>query len=184
MGNYQCLTEDQITAIKGKIVEGYIWAAKDEDDDKITWFYKIKPMKTYKNDFYKNIMCFDINREEGCYDDYVMIDSNCLLYDFIQYDNSPVNLVQLLQQEDNDYNNMINLLDNNNHIYSSDIEETDVTFVIQNNYSMKVNLPLNITPIAASLTLLYKDKNDNMHLNNNSLDFQKGQNEFDFEVKE
>ena len=72
------LTEQQITAIKGRIAEGTLWAARDEDREGV-WFYPKKPTR--------NLVDF-----EG---DGNLINSR--LYDFITFENSPIYLPDLIK---------------------------------------------------------------------------------------
>ena len=73
------LTEQQITAIKGRIAEGTLWAARDEDREGV-WFYPKKPTR--------NLVDF-----EG---DGNLINSR--LYDFITFENSPIYLPDLIKE--------------------------------------------------------------------------------------
>ena len=73
------LTEQQITAIKGRIAEGTLWAARDEDREDV-WFYPKKPTR--------NLIDF-----EG---DGNLINSR--LYDFITFENSPIYLPDLIKR--------------------------------------------------------------------------------------
>lgn len=75
----QELTEQQITAIKGRIAEGTLWAARDEDREDV-WFYPKKPTR--------NLIDF-----EG---DGNLINSR--LYDFITFENSPIYLPDLIKR--------------------------------------------------------------------------------------
>lgn len=75
----QELTEQQITAIKGRIAEGTLWAARDEDREGV-WFYPKKPTR--------NLVDF-----EG---DGNLINSR--LYDFITFENSPIYLPDLIKE--------------------------------------------------------------------------------------
>ena len=75
----QELTEQQITAIKGRIAEGTPWAARDEDREGV-WFYPKKPTR--------NLVDF-----EG---DGNLINSR--LYDFITFENSPIYLPDLIKR--------------------------------------------------------------------------------------
>lgn len=75
----QELTEQQITAIKGRIAEGTLWAARDEDREGV-WFYPKKPTR--------NLVDF-----EG---DGNLINSR--LYDFITFKNSPIYLPDLIEE--------------------------------------------------------------------------------------
>lgn len=70
------LTEQQITAIKGRIAEGTPWAVRYKDSH-IVEFYK---SEHYKPD--------DLLTGNVC---------NCDLYDFITFENSPVYLPELVE---------------------------------------------------------------------------------------
>lgn len=75
------LTEQQITAIKGRIAEGTPWAAMDKAG--ALYAYEEKP-KLSRNEeyFYSDAECYPI-----C----------CDLYDFITFENSPVYLPELVE---------------------------------------------------------------------------------------
>lgn len=75
------LTDQQITAIKGRIAEGTPWAARDEDRG--LYFYSDKPMV----DVEENFFCNDNENFRGGFNG----------YDFITYDNSPVYLPDLIE---------------------------------------------------------------------------------------
>lgn len=77
------LTEQQITAIKGRIAEGTPWAAMDKAG--ALYAYEEKP-KLSRNEeyFYSDAECYPI-----C----------CDLYDFITFENSPVYLPELIEEE-------------------------------------------------------------------------------------
>lgn len=74
------LTEQQLTAIKGRIAEGTPWAARDKAG--ALYAYEEKP-KLSRNEeyFYSDAECYPI-----C----------CDLYDFITFENSPVYLPDLI----------------------------------------------------------------------------------------
>lgn len=78
------LTEQQITAIKGRIAEGTPWAAMDKAG--ALYAYEEKP-KLSRNEeyFYSDAECYPI-----C----------CDLYDFITFENSPVYLPELVEGEE------------------------------------------------------------------------------------
>ena len=76
------LTDQQITAIKGRIAEGTPWAARDSDED--LYFYSNKP-KLDKTKGYFN------NGDKDCVESYSDI------YSFITYENSPVYLPDLIE---------------------------------------------------------------------------------------
>ena len=46
-----------------------------------------------------------------------------------------------------------------------------------------INIPDDIHLIAGAITILYQDINGDMNLQSNSLDFQTGNMNFDFEIK-
>ena len=73
----QELTEQQITAIKGRIAEGTLWATKRKNESTV-WFCKKRP-KSFE-------MPFDAGT--GC----------TPLYDFITFKNSPIYLPDLIKR--------------------------------------------------------------------------------------
>ena len=75
------LTEQQITAIKGRIAEGTPWAARDKDR-KDVWFYTRKPIL--------NLTDFG----DGGNKNYI----NSPLYDFVTFENSPIYLPDLIKE--------------------------------------------------------------------------------------
>lgn len=79
------LTEQQITAIKGRIAEGTPWVAKDKNFF-LTWFYSNKPIED--SGVFK---C----TEEGSYQTTCALD----LYSFVSYENSPIYLPDLIEGE-------------------------------------------------------------------------------------
>lgn len=79
------LTEQQITAIKGRIAEGTPWVAKDKNFF-LTWFYSNKPIED--SGVFK---C----TEEGSYQTTCALD----LYSFVSYENSPIYLPDLIEEE-------------------------------------------------------------------------------------
>ena len=81
------LTEQQITAIKGRIAEGTLWAARDKDKKHIG-FYDKKPYLNEDETYYVN--------DESDYS--CSISNN--LYDFITFDNSPVYLPELVGESE------------------------------------------------------------------------------------
>ena len=71
------LTEQQITAIKGRIAEGTPWATRRKGES-VVWFWKKEP-KSFE-------MPFDVG-------------SACTpLYDFITFENSPIYLPDLIEE--------------------------------------------------------------------------------------
>lgn len=75
------LTEQQITAIKGRIAEGTPWVARDEDRKEV-WFYTRKPIL--------NLTDFG----DGGNKNYI----NSPLYDFVTFENSPIYLPDLIKE--------------------------------------------------------------------------------------
>lgn len=80
------LTEQQITAIKGRIAEGTPWATKDKDNDKQTWFFETKPTHSAEGIFQPS--------EDGNIASIV----NTPLYDFVTFENSPIYLPDLIKE--------------------------------------------------------------------------------------
>lgn len=76
------LTEQQITAIKGRIAEGTPWAARDKGSEKV-WFYKHKPTE-----------CGGV----GYSADGFSTPSLSCVYDFITFENSPIYLPDLIKE--------------------------------------------------------------------------------------
>lgn len=83
------LTEQQITAIKGRIAEGYFWVARSEGG-KIVDFFDNKPMKSpvCAGNFIRNIL------DGGTQHSYSMSE----IFDFVTFENSPINLIELLRE--------------------------------------------------------------------------------------
>ena len=81
------LTEQQITAIKGRIAEGTPWAARDKDKKHIG-FYDKKPYLNEDETYYVN--------DESDYS--CSISNN--FYDFITFENSPVYLPELVEESE------------------------------------------------------------------------------------
>lgn len=76
------LTEQQITAIKGRIAEGTPWAARDMDGT-LLYTYENKPKLSHDQTyFYSEEKCGSLAESD--------------LYDFITFDNSPVYLPELI----------------------------------------------------------------------------------------
>ena len=71
------LTEQQITAIKGRIAEGTPWAAKRKNESTV-WFCKKRP-KSFEMPFDAGTACTP-------------------LYDFITFENSPIYLPDLIKR--------------------------------------------------------------------------------------
>ena len=80
------LTEQQITAIKGKIAEGTPWAPKDKDNNKQTWFFETTPEHSDSGIFEPN--------EVG----HIVSVINTHLYNFITFENSPIYLPDLIKE--------------------------------------------------------------------------------------
>lgn len=80
------LTEQQKTAVRGRITEGYLWVARDDEMPEVCF---------YKNEPY-------IESEEGYYffttKDSKFSCAECELYNFVTFKNSPINLVELLRE--------------------------------------------------------------------------------------
>ena len=74
------LTEQQITAIKGRIAEGTPWVARDEDRKEV-WFYTRKPI-------------LNLTDFSGGNKNYI----NSPLYDFVTFENSPIYLPDLIEE--------------------------------------------------------------------------------------
>ena len=74
------LTEQQITAIKGRIAEGTPWAARDKDRKEV-WFYTRKPI-------------LNLTDFSGGNKNYI----NSPLYDFVTFENSPIYLPDLIEE--------------------------------------------------------------------------------------
>ena len=84
------LTNQQITAIKGRIAEGTPWAARDKDSDNTIYFFPNKPRTNSAKTSWHAIERTDLV--------FVTVGSNKNnLYDFITYDNSPVYLPDLIE---------------------------------------------------------------------------------------
>lgn len=71
------LTEQQITAIKGRIAEGTLWATKRKNESTV-WFCKKRP-KSFEMPFDAGTACTP-------------------LYDFITFKNSPIYLPDLIKR--------------------------------------------------------------------------------------
>ena len=76
------LTEQQITAIKGRIAEGTPWVARDKGSEKV-WFYEDKPTE-----------CGGV----GYSADGLSDPSLSCVYDFITFENSPIYLPDLIEE--------------------------------------------------------------------------------------
>lgn len=75
------LTEQQITAIKGRIAEGTPWAARDREG--ILFTYENKPKLSHDQTYFYSEEC--------------SFPTGSDLYDFITFDNSPVYLPELVE---------------------------------------------------------------------------------------
>lgn len=83
------LTEQQITAIKGRIAEGTPWAARDRDSDNTIYFF---PNKPNTNSIRTSWHAIDNDDNK-----FVTVGSNKNnIYDFITFENSPVYLPDLI----------------------------------------------------------------------------------------
>lgn len=78
------LTEQQITAIKGRIAEGTPWAARDRTG--ALFFYKNKPKLSHDQTYF--------------YSEGYRFPTESDLYDFITFDNSPVYLPELVEESE------------------------------------------------------------------------------------
>ena len=81
------LSEQQITAIKGRIAEGTPWAARDKDEDVNVFAYRDKPELSSRGSYF-------IPTDDGV----SLMDSD--LYDFITFENSPVYLPELVGESE------------------------------------------------------------------------------------
>ena len=80
------LTDQQITAIKGRIAEGTPWAARDMDGT--LFFYETKPKISYNQIyFYAEGYGFSVKSKSD-------------LYDFITFENSPVYLPEIVEESE------------------------------------------------------------------------------------
>lgn len=79
------LTEQQITAIKGRIAEGTPWAARDREG--ILFTYRNKPKLSYDQTYFYSEEKYSFPAESD-------------LYDFITFENSPVYLPELLEESE------------------------------------------------------------------------------------
>ena len=77
------LTEQQITAIKGRIAEGTPWVVRDEGSEKV-WFYEDKPTEC-EGVGYNIVDGFSTASLSG-------------VYDFITFKNSPIYLPDLIKE--------------------------------------------------------------------------------------
>ena len=84
------LTEQQITAIKGRIAEGTPWAARGVNEKTYLCFYKEKPKLSANKTYFT---CLD-KAYSDCFSD---------LYDFITFENSPVYLPELVEGSEEDH---------------------------------------------------------------------------------
>lgn len=83
------LTEQQITAIKGRIAEGWNWVAKDQY--RISC-YNYEPMQA-RNSFYGK-ESFDPKKDKK------QSFANPDIFDFVTFENSPVYLPELINEND------------------------------------------------------------------------------------
>jgi len=81
------LTEQQITAIKGRIAEGTPWVARDKDSEKV-WFYEGKPTEC-GGVGYNIVYGFSTTSLSGVLSG---------VYDFITFENSPIYLPDLIKE--------------------------------------------------------------------------------------
>lgn len=78
------LTDQQITAIKGRIAEGTPWAARDREG--ILFTYENKPKLSHDQTYF--------------YSEGYSLPTKSDLYDFITFDNSPVYLPELVEESE------------------------------------------------------------------------------------
>ena len=79
------LTEQQITAIKGRIAEGTPWAARDREGI-LLYTYENKPKLSHDQTYFYSEEC--------------SFPTGSDLYDFITFDNSPVYLPELVEESE------------------------------------------------------------------------------------
>lgn len=85
------LTEQQITAIKGRIAEGTPWAARDKDSENTIYFFPNKPITNSAKTSWHAIERADI--------EFVTVGTNKNnIYDFITFENSPIYLPDLIKE--------------------------------------------------------------------------------------
>lgn len=85
------LTEQQITAIKGRIAEGTPWAARDKDSENTIYFFPNKPITNSAKTSWHAIERADI--------EFVTVGTNKNnIYDFITFENSPIYLPDLIEE--------------------------------------------------------------------------------------
>lgn len=79
------LTEQQITAIKGRIAEGTPWAARGKEGT--LFFYENKPKLSYDQTYFYSEEKYRFPSESD-------------LYDFITFENSPVYLPEFVEESE------------------------------------------------------------------------------------
>lgn len=84
------LTEQQKTAIRGRIAEGWKWIANDKLGE--IWFYEEKPKKDIKKGFCFNDSVYGAGQ--------VCNEKISKIYDFVTFENSPLYLPDLLGGEE------------------------------------------------------------------------------------
>lgn len=78
------LTEQQKTAIRGRIAEGYPWVVRDGNEYECVWFFENEPKLKKPGEIYTNGgKCADVTSK---------------LYDFVTFENSPLYLPDLLDE--------------------------------------------------------------------------------------
>lgn len=79
------LTEQQKTAIRGRIAEGVNWVVREKINYDCVWFFENEPKMTQAGEFYADYgLCSD---------------SSSIIYNFVTFENSPLYLPDLLGGE-------------------------------------------------------------------------------------
>ena len=81
------LTEDQETAIRGRIAEGYLWAARDKSWENVCFYLEKPYISEYEDNTFKADSGYSSSKSS--------------LYDFITFENSPVYLPSLIVEYGN-----------------------------------------------------------------------------------
>lgn len=81
------LTDQQKTAIRGRIAEGYLWVSRDEKESFVCFSVE-KPYKAF------------FNSEEYTFDSEYSVSISNDFYDFVTFENSPLYLTDLLGGEE------------------------------------------------------------------------------------
>lgn len=80
------LTEQQKTAIRGRIAEGYPWVVRDGNEYECVWFFENEPKMQKSGEIYTDVgKCADVTSK---------------VYDFVTFENSPLYLPDLLGGEE------------------------------------------------------------------------------------